>query len=215
MGTASMPNVVRKLLWALKILYLPEVFRAVFTGPYTVKFPFGETLDTGSYRGAAVWDKDVCIGCGACCEVCPTGAIAMVDDVEADPPVRRFTLDYGRCIFCGHCHYNCTTDDGIYQTTDWDLATFDPTEARTGVEKELLLCEKCGGVISARDHVRWVARKLGPKVYSNPSLAITLEGAVVPLHSGPREEGRPTGRSDIMRVICPHCRRVVVLTEIS
>jgi hydrogenase-4 component H len=208
-----MASALKKLLWALKLPYLPEAIRAVVRGPYTVKFPFGETYDTGKYRGAPVWDKDICIGCGACCEVCPAGAIEMVDDTEADPPVRRFTLDYGRCIFCGHCHYNCTTDDGIYQTTDWDLATFDLGTARTDVEKELLMCEKCGCVIAPRDHVLWVARKVGPKAYANPTLAITLEGGMVTVPQVPSEPGKHADRSDIMRVVCPHCRRVVVLSE--
>jgi hydrogenase-4 component H len=127
--------------------------------------------------------------------------------------VRRFTLRYDRCIFCGHCHYNCTTDDGIYQTTNWNLATFDRTKSTTTAEKELLLCETCGGVISAKDHVRWVARKVGPKVYSNPTLALTLDGQLVAAPQGASEIGKAPDRSDIMRVICPHCRRVVVFAE--
>ena len=206
-----MASLIKKILWTLKIPYLPEAIKAVVKGPYTVKFPFGETVDTGCYRGAAVWDKDVCIGCGACVEVCPTGAIEMVDDTDSSPPMRRFVLRYDRCIFCGHCHYNCTTDDGIYQSTDWDLATFDRTDVTTNVDKELLLCEKCGEVISTKDHVRWVARKVGPKVYANPTLALSLEGQAV---SAPDHEQEPNAdRSDIMRILCPHCRRVVVLDE--
>jgi len=226
-----MPSLIKKILWTLKIPYLPEAVKAVIKGPYTVKFPFGETVDTGCYRGATVWDKDVCIGCGACYEVCPSGAIEMVDDTDSSPPMRRFVLRYDRCIFCGHCHYNCTTDDGIHQTTGWDLATFDRTDATTNVEKELLLCEKCGGVISAKEHVRWVARKVGPKVYANPTLALSLEGGGhlaapqdVPAaghEEKPRAEPTPPeqpqlrrlDRSGIMRILCPHCRRVVVFDE--
>jgi formate hydrogenlyase subunit 6/NADH:ubiquinone oxidoreductase subunit I len=210
-----MASVLKKLLWVLKIPYLPEAVKAVVKGPYTVDFPFGETFDTGKYRGATVWDQDACIGCGACYEVCPPHAITMEDDTESDPPVRRFTLDYGRCIFCGHCHYNCTTDDGIYQTTDWDLATYDRTESFTTVDKELLVCDHCGGVVGAKDHVRWVARKVGPKAYANPGLALTLEGELV---SAPQPAGRSAERAeraDIMRVLCPHCRRVVVFEEIT
>jgi len=213
-----MASLVKKILWTLKVPYLPEAVKAVVKGPYTVKFPFGETVDTGCYRGAAVWDKGVCIGCGACYEVCPTGAIEMVDDTDSSPPMRRLVLHYERCIFCGHCHYNCTTDDGIHQTTDWDLATFDRTDATTSVEKELFLCEKCGEVISTKDHIRWVARKVGPKVYANPTLALSLEGQVGrpgdTLWTRKVSPLEPRGdRSDIMRILCPHCRRVVVLDE--
>ncbi len=212
-----MPTILKKILWTLKIPYLPEAIKAVVKGPYTVKFPFGETVDTGAYRGATVWDEEACIGCGACCEVCPASAIEMTDDTDCSPPVRRLVLRYDQCIFCGHCHYNCPTEGGIYQTTEWDLATFDRAQSLTNVEKELLLCEKCGEVISARDHIRWVARKVGPKVYTNPTLALTLEGQLVP---APAElAGGPTSaradRSDIMRILCPHCRRVVVFEEIT
>ncbi len=209
-----MPTTADAILWILKIRYLPEALRAVFKGPYTVKFPFGDTVDTGKYRGRTVWDQDVCIGCGACYEVCPADAIEMVDDTESDPPMRRFVLHYDRCIFCGHCHYNCTKDDGIYQTTEWDLATFDRTQATTHNEKELLACELCGEVISTKDHLKWAARKVGPKLYANPTLAMTLEGQVVaaPAESAPKGR-RPAERRDIMRVLCPHCRRVVVFEE--
>ncbi len=208
----SLKTFAIRALWALKIPYLPEVFRAVVKGPYTVDFPFGETVDTGAYRGAAVWDEDVCIGCGACAEVCPADAIAMEDDIESSPPMRRFKLRYDKCIFCGHCHYNCPPEDGIYQTTNWDLATYDRAESYTTVEKELLLCDRCGGVVGAKDHIKWVAKRLGPKAYANPGLALTVEGGLV---SAPQPAGTAEGRANIMRVLCPHCRRVVVFEEIT
>ena len=205
----------KKILWALKIPYLPEAIKAVVKGPYTVKFPFGETVDTGAYRGAVKWNEDTCIGCGACCEVCPASAIQMEDDLESSPPVRRFVVRYDRCIFCGHCHYNCTTDDGIVQTQEYDLATFDRLSSTSGIEKELLVCEKCRGVVGPKDQIRWVAQKVGPKAYANPNLALTLDGELV---AAPQAAGEPKaeiGRSDIMRVLCPHCRRVVVLSEVT
>ena len=211
----AVKTMAKKVLWTLKIPYLPEAIRAVVKGPYTVDFPFGETYDTGTYRGAVVWDEDVCIGCGACYEVCPSDAIEMVDDLESDPPMRRFKVRYDRCIFCGHCHFHCTTDDGIYQTSEWNLATYDRTQSFATCEKELLLCGDCGKVVAAKDHIRWVARKLGPKAYANPGLALTLEGGFIAAPQ-PTPGEKPEGdRANIMRVLCPHCRRVVVLEEIT
>jgi hydrogenase-4 component H len=211
----AVKTAAKKILWTLKIPYLPEAIRAVVKGPYTVKFPFGDTYSTGTYRGATVWDEDVCIGCGACYEVCPADAIEMQDDVGSDPPMRRFKLRYDRCIFCGHCHFHCTTDDGIYQTTDWDLATYDRAQSFTTCEKELLLCGDCGEVIAPKDHIRWVARKVGPKAYANPGLALTLEGELIAAPQ-PQPGLKPEGdRSNIMRVLCPHCRRVVIFEEVA
>ncbi|MCD8480353.1 MAG: 4Fe-4S binding protein [Candidatus Cloacimonetes bacterium] len=44
-------------------------------------------------------DKDTCIGCGACVDVCPVSALKM----EADKAV----VDEGTCIDCGACIATC------------------------------------------------------------------------------------------------------------
>ncbi|NLO11426.1 MAG: 4Fe-4S binding protein [Candidatus Cloacimonetes bacterium] len=40
-------------------------------------------------------DKDTCIGCAACVEVCPTGALSMQDD--------KAVCDEDACIDCLAC----------------------------------------------------------------------------------------------------------------
>lgn len=44
-------------------------------------------------------DKNVCIGCGACVGVCPTGAITMVGGVAQ--------INYDVCIGCKMCENLC------------------------------------------------------------------------------------------------------------
>ena len=47
-----------------------------------------------------VVDKDVCLGCGACTGVCPTGAIKLGADGKAE-------CDQDVCIECQACVGTC------------------------------------------------------------------------------------------------------------
>ncbi len=44
-------------------------------------------------------DKDTCIGCGACVDVCPVNALSMEDG--------KAVCDEGACIDCGACIATC------------------------------------------------------------------------------------------------------------
>ena len=124
-----------------KLRELVEAVKAIFTGPYTPK----EFLKPAeNLRGQAKFFEDDCIGCVACAEVCPAGCIKVEDDLEHDPPVRRLTVWTDQCIVCGQCERYCTTKKGIRLTPDYDLATFEAHKPRVSVEKELMLCERCG-----------------------------------------------------------------------
>lgn len=43
---------------------------------------------------------DVCVGCGACTDVCPVGALTLNDEGKA-------VCDEGTCIDCGACVGTC------------------------------------------------------------------------------------------------------------
>jgi NAD-dependent dihydropyrimidine dehydrogenase PreA subunit len=47
----------------------------------------------------AVVNKDECVGCGLCVDVCPNNAIKMVDGVAV--------IDPDACIDCGACVGEC------------------------------------------------------------------------------------------------------------
>ncbi|MFH0965514.1 MAG: 4Fe-4S dicluster domain-containing protein [Planctomycetota bacterium] len=197
-----------------KLRELGEAIRSFLSPPYTTRFPFEPSPAPPGYRGKGKFHEDECIGCGACAEICPSSAITVEDRPEDSPPVRVITRRDDHCIFCGQCQALCTTGKGVECTNEWDLATLDRGTCAVDVTKELVLCEACGAVISARDHLRWLAEKLGAKRFANPTLVLMGEAR---LHGAPAETGRPEAqltRSDVLRILCPQCRRTVVLREI-
>jgi len=198
-----------------KLRELKEAVRALLLGPYTGKFPMVPHVPPDGFRGKAEFQTDGCVGCAACAEVCPALAIRYTDDTDADPPVRRFELRYDKCIFCGQCELNCTTDEGIKLTKTYDLSTLDRSSLVERIEHELVICEVCGAVVGTAKHLRWIAEKLGAKAYANPTLIVTADGAMQLAARDAGRAGEPSlARSDMMRVECPACRRTTVVREL-
>lgn len=217
-----------KLPCLFQFRVLKEALTALFTGPYTTKFPFKPHKPPEKFRGKPVPDDEWCVGCEACCEVCPTGAIEIID--EKDKTTRKVIRHYDKCIFCGQCELNCLTEKGVHLTDEYDLAAFDRGTLFYEQEFELLVCQRCEHIIGTKKHLLWLARRLGPLAYGNLSLILTAQkelevareeapsGETPPTkpRKGPevlRGEPAPTSRSDVFRVLCPRCRREVLLFE--
>ncbi|MDO4942834.1 MAG: Coenzyme F420 hydrogenase/dehydrogenase, beta subunit C-terminal domain [Lachnospiraceae bacterium] len=68
-----------------------------------------------------VCEKDKCAGCMACVDICPKGAINIVDDLMAYNAI----IDQEKCINCNACHrvcqnnYSSTTLEPIYWYQGW------------------------------------------------------------------------------------------------
>lgn len=200
-----------------KLRELKEAVLAVIRGPYTSKFPAVEPTLPPAFRGFPKYDDDACVGCGTCYNVCPSRAIEMEDDRDAG--VRRLTICIDRCIVCGQCQANCITSDegrrpeGVSLGHEYDLTTVNRAELRQLkdriVEKELVICEACDEIVGTRDHILWVARRLGPLAFSNPTLMLTsLQGAAVKPKPGADIE-KGLKRGDKLRILCPRCRQEV------
>jgi len=192
-----------------KLRELKEAVTAVFSPRFTTRFPAEPCVVPERYRGKPEFDLDTCIGCGACVNVCPTNALTQVDDLEANPPVRRITQQTDACIFCGNCQENCTTETGIKLSNEWDLANMDRSTMTETLEFELQMCEKCGAVIGTKKHLLWLYEKLGPLAYTNPSLLLAKSGQLIEklprLQQEPKPQ-RPIQPSDFMKILCPKCK---------
>ena len=189
-----------------KLRELKEAIKALIKGPYTSRFPFQPHKPYERFRGKPEFHQDDCIGCTACVQVCPSGALSFADNKTK----RTLTYQMDLCIFCGQCQANCPTEKGIMLSLEFDLAT---TEKREGlkqeIKKELLLCDGCQEVIAPLDQVLWVAKKLGPLVFSNASLMLFyFQNLALALKEkpAPKEESEFL-RSDRIKILCPRCRR--------
>jgi len=192
-----------------KLRELKEAVTAVFSPRFTTRFPAEPCVVPERYRGKPEFDLDTCIGCGACVNVCPTNALTQVDDLEANPPVRRITQQTDACIFCGNCQENCTTETGIKLSNEWDLANMDRSTMTETHEFELQMCEKCGAVVGTKKHLLWLYEKLGPLAYTNPSLLLAQSSQLIEklprLQQEPKPQ-RPIQPNDFMKILCPKCK---------
>ena len=122
---------------------------------------------------------------------------------------RRLVCRYDVCIFCGTCQANCITEKGITLTHEFELSDLKRDGMHEDIEKELLVCEACDEIIGAVDHVRWVARKLGPLAFGNPLLMLTTLQSIGSAADMPAtdKDQVPLKRGDRIRILCPKCRQ--------
>jgi len=193
-----------------KVRELVEAIKALLTGPYTLKKPMEPAV---RFRGKPEYSDEGCIGCAACALVCPGRVIEVVDVIAEDKATRKMVLHLDECHYCGQCSALCTTRDddppGIKHTTKYDLASFDRSDMISSAkEKELALCETCGDVVTTKAHLEWLARRLGPLAFSNPTLFVASlknmgfsEDVLGTVKDGLLK------RSDRIKVLCSKCRR--------
>ena len=194
-----------------KLRELREAIRAVVCGPYTTKFPKTPSPPPPNFRGLPKFDKEKCVACGACVHVCPANDLTLINDRKNRK--RKIVLDISACIFCGQCEAYCTTGEGIKLTTDYDLATMDRTQSIDEVEKELLICDGCGAIISTIDHIRWVSERVGEKAFANPTLMLSALSNLSLVDRDRAPASKEYSRADKIRILCPRCRREVTLVE--
>jgi len=196
-----------------KIRELIEAIKALIKGPYTTKFPFKPHIPPKKFRGKPEYSEEGCVGCTACAQVCPVKAIEFSDDLKNTPAKRKIILHYDICIFCGQCQLHCITQEGIKLSNKFALALFDRSQTIETVEKELALCEVCGDAVACKSHLDWLAKKLGPIAYSNPTLFLSRLKELSLVDDNTAEVVKDMTRADRVKILCAACRRKTTLEK--
>ncbi len=112
------------------------------------------------------------------------------------------------------CQDHCITQKGVKLSDKiYDLAVFERQKNIEYQEKELLICKNCGAIITTKEHLHYMHRKLGPKAFSsilnlnmlNQKLK-TSEGQDIDV-----EIKDSLKRKDMFNIICPNCLRQILV----
>lgn len=193
-----------------KLRELREALKYIFSRAYTTRYPFEKAVIHPRFKGKPEFQQDDCLGCTACSEVCPSGAIEVIDDI---PKRKRKVVRYlDRCIHCGECERICTCECGIKMVPEFELAVYDRKELVDSVERELLVCENCGRPIASKKHVLWLIDRLEEKGAVHLGFIVMKLKELGIAHD---VESRITldKRQDLFAITCPKCRHRIILYD--
>jgi len=172
-----------------KLRELKEAVISLVTPAYTSKFPAEPHVPFEGFRGKPVTNTD-----------------------DKERGIRIIRRDYGKCIFCGQCEEHCITQKGVKLSDKiYEMAVFDREKSVEYQEKELLICESCNAVITTKEHLLFMHRKLGPKAFSS-IMNLNILNQKLRL-----EEGQDVSvgikdqlqRKDMFNIVCPNCLRQI------
>jgi NADH-quinone oxidoreductase subunit I len=132
---------------------MATVFSHYFRPPVTLEYPEVMPDLSDRFHGRLCLltksdGTDLCIGCQACARVCPCNDLIQIEmhrDANKKPVIDLFTIDIGRCIFCGNCTEVCPVDC-IKMLPDFELADY---------SREALVLDKKDLMISGEDSDHW------------------------------------------------------------
>jgi coenzyme F420-reducing hydrogenase delta subunit/formate hydrogenlyase subunit 6/NADH:ubiquinone oxidoreductase subunit I len=111
---------------------------AQLPGGRTDGFTIPEEMVTEGF-GEPEYDRERCIGCGACAASCPEHNIELTDG----DGTRTISQFHSRCVRCSTCEQVCPVE-ALRVVARFDLAAFLSDERRPAVELELATCARCG-----------------------------------------------------------------------
>ena len=150
-----------------KLRELKEAVISLVTPAYTSKFPAEEHVPFKDFRGKPVVDDANCVGCETCANVCPPLAITFTDDKEKKITYHQKRLRQSASS-ADSARNTASPAKGVKLSDKiYDMAVFDRQTIVEYQEKELLVCESCGAVITTVEHLNFMHRKLGPKAFAS------------------------------------------------
>lgn len=132
------------------------VAKHIFRPAITLEYPEKKPNLNSRYHGklALLVDnegKDLCIGCKSCAKVCPCIDLIQIEtskDENNKLSVDKFTIDIGRCIFCGNCTDVCPKN-AIIMTNEFELADY---------SRESMVFDKKRLTLSPQESAMWLSR---------------------------------------------------------
>ena len=107
------------------------VAKHAFREPITLEYPEKKRTPGPRTKGrlALLVDaegKDLCTGCKVCAKVCPCGDLIYIETEKNENNknyAKKYTIDIGRCIFCGNCVEACAFN-ALKMTGEYELTEF-------------------------------------------------------------------------------------------